>query len=64
MRRARGEKDNIEVHGYIPKTTQLKKESFDIAGFIIDDTSLYKQVVNSIRQTDDDEIINNRKKYN
>lgn len=61
LRRAKGEKENTEVHGYIPKTTKLKKDSFDIASFVLDDTSYYKQVVDFIRDAKDNNIINTEK---
>ncbi len=61
LRRAKGEKDNTEVHGYIPKTTRLKKESFELAGFVLDDISYYKQVIDFIREAKDNNIINTEK---
>ena len=41
LRRARGEKENTEVVGYIPSRTKLQKMQYDIASFKVDDKSFY-----------------------
>lgn len=59
IRRARGEKENTEIHGFIPSKTILKKMSFDLNGFVLDDRSYYRDIVNYIRNADEKTAFNN-----
>lgn len=59
FRRAKGEKENTEVHGFIPSTTLLKKMAYDLNGFTLDDRSYYRDVVNYIRNVDEKTAFNN-----
>lgn len=58
-RRGRGEKDITEIHGFIPSTTILKKMTFDLNGFVLDDRSYYRDIVNYIRNADEKKAFNN-----
>lgn len=58
FRRKRGEKENTEVHGYIPSTTRLKKMSYDIGAFVLDDKSFYKMIVDSIKSSSESNLEN------
>lgn len=59
LRRARGEKENTEIHGFIPSTTILKKMAFDLNGFTLDDRSYYRDIVDYIRNADEKTAFNN-----
>lgn len=61
LRRARGEKENTEVQGFIPSKTQLKKMQFDLASFRMDDTSFYKSVIDYIKKAKPESLMRNGK---
>ena len=61
LRRAKGEKENTEVQGFIPSKTELKKMQFDIASFRMDDTSFYKSVIDFIKKAKPDNIMRDGK---
>ena len=64
LRRARGEKENTEVQGFIPSKTQLKKMQFDLASFRMDDTSFYKSVIDYIKEAKPENIMRDGKVNN
>lgn len=59
IRRAKGEKENTEIHGFIPSTTVLKKMSFDFTGFVLDDREYYRDIVDYIRNANEKTAYNN-----
>ena len=61
LRRARGEKENTEVQGFIPSKTQLRKMQFDLASFRMDDTSFYKSVIDYIKKAKPESIMRDGK---
>ena len=61
LRRARGEKENTEVQGFIPSKTQLRKMQFDLASFRMDDTSFYKSVIDYIKKAKPQSIMRDGK---
>lgn len=56
LRRAKGEKENTEVVGYIPSKTKLQKMQYDIAMFKLDDKSFYRTVIDYIKEIDSKKI--------
>ncbi len=61
LRRARGEKENTEVQGFIPSKTQLRKMQFDLASFRMDDTSFYKSVIDYIKKAKPESLMRDGK---
>lgn len=56
LRRAKGEKENTEVVGYIPSKTRLQKMQYDIASFKVDDKSFYKTIIDYVKKVDNNRI--------
>ena len=59
LRRARGEKENTEVHGFIPSTTRIKKMQHDSSAFLVDDESVYRTMVEYLSKIDEKWAMNN-----
>ena len=54
--RMKGIRENTEVVGYIPKRVHLKKMQFDMASFVLDDKSVYKIIIDYIKNADPNNV--------